>query len=380
MALRRQKNIVILIKPASGRCNMHCSYCFYADETKSRSFKDCGMMSQSTAHLIVDKALDYADSILFSFQGGEPTLQGPAFFRDFSEYAKMKSAERVSFAIQTNGYDISREWLSIFTEYDYLVGLSLDGNKVIHDKYRTNAIGKGSFRKVFSTAQLFRSNGIKFNILTTVNKEVAENIEEIYAFFKRNDFIYQQYIPCIDPMQTERGTLPYSLTSRLYGEFLIRLFELYYSDWINGQYISIRYFDNLVRMLCGEQPTECSLLGCCPMNFIIEGDGSVYPCDFYVIDGYQVGDIHNNSFYEMANNLTHLNFIEKSKNFNSECSACRFYPLCRGGCRRDREDFRTGELNKSYLCLSYKMFFDACIEKLAFMAEKEQIAINRIGH
>ena len=375
-----RKHLVILIKPASGRCNMRCTYCFYADETRNRSFRDCGVMSLDTAHLIVDKALDYAESITFSFQGGEPTLQGPSFFLDFSEYADAKAHGRVSFAIQTNGYDLPRDWLGIFRRYDYLVGLSLDGSKSIHDRYRTAADGRGSFRKVFSTAQLFRSNGIRFNILTTVNKDVAENIEEIYHFFRRNDFRYQQYIPCIDPMHAGRGSLPYSLTPESYGDFLIRLFNLYYSDWLNGHYISIRYFDDLVRMLCGEPPEECSLLGSCPMNFVIEADGSAYPCDFYVLDGYGIGNVCSDSFADMAEDPVHASFISRSSNTDPGCLGCSFYPLCRGGCRRDREDFISGELHRSYLCRSYRMFFEACLEKLGYMADKERAAMERMGY
>ncbi len=350
---------------------MRCRYCFYADETENRSFRDCGLMSEETAHCIIDKALERAKNVTFSFQGGEPTVRGLGFFRDFVSYAKNRGEGRVGFALQTNGYAVDREWVAFFKENDFLVGLSMDGNKSIHDKYRLTVSGAGSFRKVFSTAELFRSAGVEFNILTTVNRDVAENAETIYAFFKRNGFRYQQYIPCLDPIGDERGSMEYSLTPELYGSFLIKLFRLYYKDWMNGSYISIRYFDNIVRTLSGLQPEQCGMLGFCPSNYIFEADGTVYPCDFYVLDGYCLGNINTSSFDEMDAKRKEIGFTEKSLKADAECLKCEFASICRGGCRRDRENFQTGELGRSYLCPAYKMFFSECREELLSMARAE---------
>ena len=128
----RRRHLGLLIKPASGRCNMRCAYCFYADEAENRSFRDCGLMSADTAHVLIDKAFAAARSVSFAFQGGEPTVRGLDFFRDFVSYASRYGGD-VRYAIQTNGYAIDGEWVDFFKENHFLVGLSLDGNKAIHD-------------------------------------------------------------------------------------------------------------------------------------------------------------------------------------------------------------------------------------------------------
>ena len=264
-----------------------------------------------------------------------------------------------------------------FKENHFLVGLSLDGNKAIHDLYRTGRDGKGSFRRVFATAERFRSSGVDFNILSTVNRDVAADIEGIYAFFKRNGFRYQQYIPCIDPIASERGTMPYSLTAELYGGFLIRLFDLYYRDWSRGDYVSIRYFDNLVSMMAGYRPEQCGLFGFCPKNYVFEADGSAYPCDFYVLDGYRLGNIMEDGFDDFDARSSEIGFSEKSAEADAECRSCSCFPICRGGCRRDREDFSTGQLGRSYLCPAYKSFFAHALPYLRQMGEAEAAARRR---
>ena len=372
----RRRHLGLLIKPASGRCNMRCAYCFYADEAENRSFRDCGLMSADTAHVLIDKAFAAARSVSFAFQGGEPTVRGLDFFRDFVSYASRYGGD-VRYAIQTNGYAIDGEWVDFFKENHFLVGLSLDGNKAIHDLYRTGRDGKGSFRRVFATAERFRSSGVDFNILSTVNRDVAADIEGIYAFFKRNGFRYQQYIPCIDPIASERGTMPYSLTAELYGGFLIRLFDLYYRDWSRGDYVSIRYIDNLVSMMAGYRPEQCGLFGFCPKNYVFEADGSAYPCDFYVLDGYRLGNIMEDGFDDFDARSSEIGFSEKSAEADAECRSCSCFPICRGGCRRDREDFSTGQLGRSYLCPAYKSFFAHALPYLRQMGEAEAAARRR---
>ena len=351
---------------------MKCLYCFYADETENRSFRDCGLMTAETAHNLIDKAFEAADSVSFAFQGGEPTVRGLGFFRDFVSYASGRG--KASYAIQTNGYAIDREWIDFFKENRFLVGLSLDGNKAVHDLYRIARDGKGSFRKVFATAERFRSSGVDFNILSTVNRDVAENIRDIYAFFKRNGFRYQQYIPCIDPIASDRGMMPYSLTPEIYGEFLITLFRLYYRDWKLGGYVSIRYFDNLVNIMAGRQAEQCGMLGYCPGSYVFEADGSAYPCDFYVLDGYRLGNINEESFDDFDAASAVIGFTEKSRTVAGECRSCAYFPICRGGCRRDREDFSTGELHLTYLCPAYKKFFAEALPYLQEMGNAERMA------
>ncbi len=369
-----KRPLILLIKPASGSCNMRCKYCFYFDEAENREFSSYGLMDTFVSHALIDKALGVSDDVTFSFQGGEPTVRGLDFFKDFASYAGLKASQagkRIHFALQTNGYVIDKKWADFFKENSFLIGLSMDGNKKTHDLYRRNAHGEGTFVRVFRSSRYLDSSGVDFNILVTVTKDVAKKAEDIYAFFKKNGFRYQQYIPCLDPIADQRGSLDYSLTPELYADFLIRLFACYYKDWSRGDYVSIRYFDNLVMMLCSYPPESCGMLGFCPSNYVVEADGSVYPCDFYVLDGYRLGNLKTDSFEMIDEKRKKIGFTEKSKKIEPECSACRYFSICRGGCRRDRENFSTGELSLTYLCPAYKKFFDACLPELMKMAEQE---------
>ena len=362
----------LLIKSASGKCDMACRYCFYADEVESRSIKDHGMMDTATAHLLIDKALDGATSVAFGFQGGEPTLSGLPFFQDFTAYAKEKAAGRpVSFTIQTNGRHITQEWASFLHDEGFLVGLSLDGPKKTHDLYRHDKGGNGTFKDVFNTMRLLQKADVDHNILITVTEDTARHADEVYDFMKRNGEAHLQFIPCIDPMEG-RGTRPWSLTAGSYGRFLIRLFKLYKRDWERGSYVSVRYFDNLVHLLLTGVAEECGMNGRCGDYFVVEADGTLYPCDFYVLDGYCLGDIHECTFDEADKRRHELGFVEASLKVEDECRTCQWYRLCRGGCRRDREDFQDGGLKKSCLCPAYKAFFSACANDIAAIAKAER--------
>ncbi len=361
-----------LIKPASGACNLACRYCFYNDEGENRSIRNYGMMDRETAHILIDKALAGGDGASFGFQGGEPTLAGLDFFRDFSDYAGTKADRRkFSFALQTNGYTLDDEWADFFRDAHFLIGLSLDGNLKCHDENRVDHQGRGSFKTVFNNARLLQRHKVDFNILTTTTRQIASRIDELYAFYKRNGFSYLQFTPCIDPIAEERGSQPWSLTSEDYGRFLIRLFRLYHRDWKNGEYVSIRYFDNLISLMITGWAEECGLNGICGSYYVIEADGSVFPCDFYVLDGYRIGNIRTDSFEELDRRRQEIGFVEKSKTVHEDCRNCRYYRLCRGGCRRDREDFSTGTIGKTYLCKAFRTFFDSCLDGLVEMAQAE---------
>lgn len=365
----------LLIKPASSICNMKCTYCFYADEVSHRTTANYGIMTRDTAHAIIDKALKWSCDITFMFQGGEPTCAGIGYFDDFVSYCKKKaSGNTIHFALQTNGYCIDRKWAQFFCENNFLIGLSLDGNKKTHDIYRVYTDGSGTFKRAFRASQYFASEHVEFNILVTVTEAVAKNIKEIYAFFKRNHFRYQQYIACIEPFIATKDSQQSFLPVDVYGKFLVDLFELYFADWKRGDFFSIRYFDDLVLMIAGFHTLSCGMSGFCPNNYVLEADGSVYPCDFYILDKYRIGNLVNDSFEEIDKRRSEIKFTEKSLVQDEECKKCRYYGICKGGCRRNREDYRTGTMKRTSLCSALKYFFDREIDKLLFMGKAESRA------
>lgn len=359
----------LLIKPASGNCNMRCRYCFYADELDNREIRSYGKMSVDTMHTIVDKAMEYGDyECTIAFQGGEPTLAGLDFYRDLVAYVTAHEKPKklkIHYALQTNGYLINEEWAAFLGENHFLVGVSLDGIKEIHDRYRLDAAGKGTYQRVISAIRLLEKHQVEYNILTVVTAATARNGQKIYNYFKKNHFGYQQYIECLDPIGEEPGQHEYSLTPEKYGEFLKSMFDAWYLDMRSGTYVYNRYFENLMMIMAGQQPESCNMRGVCGKQWVFEADGSVYPCDFYALDQWRLGNIQENSFEEMDEKRDGLGFIQWSMRQQEDCQKCRWFGLCRNGCRRNREPVTAESTNRNYFCKSYQMFFEYAYPRLA---------------
>ena len=366
-----RRNLVLLIKPASGACNLMCKYCFYHDVAENREQRSYGIMKEETMEEIVKKAYDYADgAISFAFQGGEPTLRGLDFFKTFIAFVSKynKNNVKTHFAIQTNGILVDEEWAKFLSENKFLVGLSMDGYREINDLNRVGTDGKGTFKKVKDATRIMDKYKVEYNILCVVTKPIAKHGVKVYNFFKSNGFRYIQFIPCLDDFGEEKGKRPYSLSPKDYGRFLISIFDMWYKDLISNNYISIRMFDNLINMLKGYPPESCDMMGVCSKGTIIEADGSLYPCDFYVIDKWRIGSVLDESFEELIANPKMDEFVETSKNIDEECKTCRHYMLCRSGCRRHKEHCGDGEDLKNIFCESYKLFYDYAENKLKHIA------------
>lgn len=365
--------IQLLIKPASGNCNMRCTYCFYYDEMQKRETASYGFMSPDTLETMVRKVLEYADAeCTFAFQGGEPSLVGLDFYRSLMNFQKKYNTKhvKISNAIQTNGYAVTEEWAEFLAENHFLVGLSLDGIKYTHDAYRLDAGQKGTFAEIMRTAQLFDKKKVEYNILTVVNRRTAERIPRIYDFYKKNHWKYQQYIACLDPLGEPPGGREYSLTPEAYGQFLIQLFNLWYLDLQKGKQPYIRMFENYISILMGYEPEACDQRGLCSIQYVVEADGSVYPCDFYVLNEYRMGNFNEDSIEDMTRKGRELGFVEASLNKPEECRACPYAFLCRGGCRRNRETAADGSLGQNYFCPSYQAFFKAAFPRLEQIAAR----------
>ncbi len=347
--------INLLIKPASSACNMHCRYCFYNAIAEQRETAFLGVMSDALLEQVIESAFAYGDQYCgFAFQGGEPTLAGLPFFERAVELQKKHNKKniRVSNAIQTNGYAVDDAWAAFFQKNSFLVGLSLDGSAETHNINRVDRAGEPTFNRVMRAAAALQKHGVSFNILSVVTGKNARNIEKTYNFFKKSGFLYLQFIPCMEPLNCERGCMPYALGTKEYASFLIRLFDLWYRDYQKGHYVSIRHIDNLVTIAHGREPEACNMRGRCTLQFVVEGDGSVYPCDFFVYDNYRLGNIREASLAVMAQSETAQRFLAASAELPAGCRECRFLYLCRNGCGRDREN------GQNYYCSSYKEYFD----------------------
>lgn len=362
--------IHVMIKPASGLCNMRCKYCFYADEMEKRSQASYGIMTEETLENVIREVLSFAEGqCTIAFQGGEPTLAGLDFYRKCLELeAKYNDKKvRISHALQTNGYVLDEKWCRFFAENHFLIGLSVDGIKATHDAYRKDAQGRDTYFHTLEAARMLEEAGAEFNVLTVVNGKIAPKIRRIYEQYRKLGFSWQQYIACLDPIQEKQGQQEYSLTPKVYGQFLIDLFELWDLDLRQGKQPYIRQFENYIAVLLGQLPEACEQRGVCSFQNIVEADGSIYPCDFYVLDEYRLGNLNEDSFEVIEQRRKESKFVELSFNHTEKCKGCQYFGICRGGCRRHREQPGT-ELGENYFCESFKMFFDACLPRMQEIA------------
>lgn len=357
----------LLIKPASSMCNMRCKYCFYADVSKNRKTEFYGMMNKDTLEILVKRVFEYATGYAgFAFQGGEPTLAGLGFYRNLIALQERYNTRKIPVynSIQTNGFGLNEEWAKFFADHHFLVGLSMDGTKEAHDALRLDAQGNGTYEAVARSAALLERFGVRFNILCVVNHFVARHPQKIYQNLKK--YRYLQFIPCLDGFEGEKEN--FSLSSRRYGEFLKATFDLYYRDFLSGNYVSVRNFDNYIRMLQGYPPESCGMNGICSCQFVVEGDGSVFPCDFYVLDRWKLGNIREHSLQQMLETEPMSAFVETSRQRASVCESCPYFRLCRGGCRREREPIGEGNPGMNRFCESYRMFFEYAGARMMQMA------------
>ncbi len=346
---------------------MRCKYCFYYDLVQTRQNQNYGMMSEKTLEIMIIKAFKYAeDNITFAFQGGEPTLRGLDFFKQLVTLVKQynESGINIQYAIQTNGLLLDNKWAEFFSANQFLVGVSLDGNRDIHDMHRIDISGEGTYKRVMNSIRTLRKFNVDFNILCVVTKALARRAARIYTLLKTKGFKYMQFIPCMDKLGQPMGRENYSLSPELYGTFLITLFNEWFEDLMNGEYISIRMFDNILSMLNGYPPEACNMRGGCSRGTVIEANGSVYPCDFYVMDEWKAGNVHSDDFESMIQSETMDRFVDISMQIDPACRECSYFPICRSGCRRYKEPIEDGKPLVNYFCESYKMFYLACLDRL----------------
>lgn len=373
------KYVNLLVKPASSLCNMRCDYCFYADESNHRLQQSMGLMTEETAARLIDAAFSAADAqgaVSFSFQGGEPTLAGLSFFQRFVQLVQQRNTARlpVRWAIQTNGLLLNQDWANFLKENDFLVGVSIDGDRSAHDAFRHDASGQGTYDRITANLALLQKAGVDTNILCVVNGKTASSPKRTYRALKALGCGYLQFIPCLDPLEAPRGKMKWSLTPELYGQFLCGVFDEWYKDWRDGRYVSIRQFDDWVHLAMGQMPSACSSSGRCGGYLLSEADGSIYPCDFYALDEWKLGDL-SDGLEALMQSEKMAAFLRRSQRKPIACTSCPCFPLCRGGCPRDWEG--SGPDAHHYFCRTMKHTLNYAGARIMEIARAEQLAASR---
>lgn len=370
----------ILIKPAGPDCNMACSYCFYLEKEKLFTHSKIHRMSEDVLEEMIRQLMSQSGpQVSFGWQGGEPTLMRLPFFRKAVELQqKYGHNKEVGNALQTNGLLIDKHWVRFLKEFNFLVGLSMDGPEHIHDHYRLLGNGSGSWSKVLDRGKLMLDAGVAANAITVVSDYSVQFPEEIYTFHKETGFNYMQFVPCVetDP-ENLTWAASFSGSGERYGKFLCKIFDLWHDDFKdNRPTISVRFFDALFYSYVRMEPPECTLLKECGVCVVVEHNGDVYSCDFFVEPDWKLGNIMEKRLIDMLNSRRQREFGKLKAALPEPCKECSWVTYCRGGCTKDRiRDARDNGLN--HFCQAYKMFFEHSDSRFKLLAHewKKQQAI-----
>ncbi len=329
-------NYNFMIKPASTQCNYHCSYCVYADIDPDDKARSTGIMSEETAANLIRIAIDApeAQELTFAFQGGEPTQAGIDYFYFFVTLVSMlkKPEQTIVYTMQTNGSNLDEEWCAFLKKCNFLVGISLDGYQETHDQHRVSDQSLGTFDKTMHAIALLRKYEVDFNILTVLTKDIANHATQLYDFYRRNNFEYIQFLPCLGKKEDVSG--PFALTPSLFAKFYCELFDQWGIDYSAGVYRSITMFDSTIALFSGVVPQQCGILGFCSPQFIIDADGTVTPCDFHVEEEHAIGNVNEHSVLQLLKNEMMESFLHEQKRMSKLCETCPFKTMCDGNCKR----------------------------------------------
>ena len=357
--------IGVLVKPVSADCNLSCTYCFYHDRPTDPYHPTVRhRMEDTVLSAFISQYMSLAGrNPSFSWQGGEPLLAGIDFFRQVIEFQKQygRSGQYVGNSVQTNGVLIDREWAELFRAYNFLVGVSLDGPEELHDHYQRSFGGHGSFHRVMEGIEVLRDHRVEFNILAVVNDRTAEQPEEMYNFFLSNDLGYLQFIPCVERDPATGQITDFSVKPDQYGAFLCRTFDLWLND---GQpTVFIRFFENILMAYMGLEPEICELKERCGQYVVVEHNGDIYPCDFFVQEPLRLGNLLETPLGEIVGNAPYRQFRAHKEGPFSACQECRWHFICNNGCPRLRYVHQGQFTDHYYLCEGYKRFFDYTHER-----------------
>lgn len=360
----------LLIKPASAVCNLDCTYCFYLDR-EADPYKElpARLMTDDTLQRLVDSFLFYSyPASTFAFQGGEPTLAGLPYFTKLVEYQQKygRNGQSVSNALQTNGVLLDKDWCQLFHTYNFLIGVSLDGPEEVNDLYRVNKGAQGTWRKVMQGIEVMQREKVEFNILCVLSQANVHKPKETYKYFRSLGIQYMQFIPLAE-FNADGSPMPFTITPEEYGRFMCEIFDLW---WPERRKVRVRFFDNLAEALAGQKPGSCTMHETCDSYVVVEYNGDVFPCDFFVEKDWKLGNVNLDSFPELARRQKRYSFAGKKTIAHPECQVCEYQAICHGGCPKTRHGPHKQFGDLDYFCGAYKMMFAKAVGPLRKEVEK----------
>lgn len=329
----------VMIKPASSLCDLRCKYCFYADVANQRSVRSFGMMQPETLEKILEnirRSVGPGDRVSLVFQGGEPTLAGLDFFRAVTAAVdRWDNRIHVDYALQTNAMHLDDEWCRFLREYHFLVGVSYDLLPECQDGVRVDAGGGPTGQRVLKAISLLRQYGVEFNVLCTLTNQIARHPQRVWKQIVEKKLQYVQFTPCLDELE-HPGESIYAITPKRFAYFYNTLYGFWLSDYQAGKYRSIKLFDDVIHFMAFGIPTACGMGGRCQSQLVVEADGTVYPCDFYCLDRYVLGNLTEKTIPELLESPAAAEFLTRPVSIPALCAGCSLREFCGGGCARMR--------------------------------------------
>ena len=383
------KPFSLITKPTGSLCNLRCNYCFYLEKQNLYSGEKISRMPDN---LLEEYVRQYIDSqpvpqVNFVWQGGEPSLMGIEFYKKALAFQrKYVAGKQIENSFQTNGILLNDEWCRFFHDNRFLVGISIDGPKALHDKYRQTRDNRPTFDKVLHAIELLNKHKVEFNTLSVVNDYNVNYPLEVYRFLKSIGSHYMQFTPVVERVSNENQNkglrllsneerddavvTDWSVDALGYGKFLTAIFD----EWVKkdvGQYF-VQMFDATLANWVSVQPGVCTMAKKCGNAGVIERNGDVYSCDHFVFPEYYLGNIRKENLKEMMNSVTQQMFGDnKFSRLPEQCKECSYLTQCWGECPKNR--FLTtdqGEYGLNYLCEGLKYFFSHVTPAMEFMANE----------
>lgn len=379
----------VMTKPNGPRCNIDCEYCYYLEKEKFYPSEKKFRMPQPVLERYIRDyiaAMQEAGmrEVAFTWQGGEPTILGVPYFEEIVALQRkyQPAGVRISNSFQTNGILLDDTWGRFLKDNDFLVGISIDGPKHIHDKYRVDRAGRPTFEAVMRGLEILQKHGVEHNALTVVHRHNAAKGKEIYKFLRGRGLRFIQFIPIVERAgddgalsaapQIDAGSDPsvtgWSVSPRAYGKLLCDVFDVWIKKDVGE--VFVQFFDTQLSMWMGGQSSLCLFSRDCGSGMAMEHNGDLYSCDHYVYPEYKLGNIMETPLREMAWSERQIEFgRDKSASLTQQCLGCKFRFACNGGCPKHRfSKSKSGEDGHNYFCESYTMFFRHAGPRLREMA------------
>ncbi len=401
------KRTHVMAKPVGAACNIDCTYCYYLSKKDLLEYKQ-GCTPKLQAAQLENYIKRYIEShnspeIIFSWQGGEPTLLGLDYFKNVVELQRKYCPQGVTIKndLQTNGILLNDQWCEFLAKHDFLVGLSIDGPEMLHNAHRKNRSGRGTFSQVMRAVALIHKHKVSFATLTCVNNLTSRNALEVYRFLRDEVKSTQiQFIPIVEqttfrteapqgegdswiidnqqrmgdkrliPGNKDAVVESFCVSGEGWGDFLIEVFDEWQKRDVGT--VFVQYFEANLASWIGEKTQLCTLNPVCGKGLAMEPNGDMYSCDHYVYPEYKVGNIHHDDLDDMSYGEKQQDFGHaKVESLTKECRSCEYVFACYGECPKNRfVKNGSGEANHNYLCAGWKKYFAHVDSRLASIARK----------